>query len=201
MRRVGIFGGTFDPIHNGHLAIAEEVRWTLSLAHIYMVPNTQQPLKYAGHCASPDQRLEMVRQACTGNPGFIPSDIELRRDPPSFTVDTLVAFRDILGTDTELWFILGADALVALPAWHEVERMMTLTRLAVVGRPGATLDLQALEQALPGLTKRTVFIEGPRLDISSSDLRRRIAADQPVRYQMPDPVIAYIQQHRLYREP
>lgn len=200
MQRVGILGGTFDPIHYGHLAIAEEVRWALDLTRVYIVPAAQQPLKRAGHAASPQQRLDMVRLACAGNAAFIPSDSEFRRTPPSFTVDTLEDFRRMLDAATDLWFILGSDALVALPQWHNVRRIIALAQLAVVERPGTTLDLAALEAALPGLTKRVRTIVGPHLDISSSVLRQRIAAGQPVRYQLPDVVLDYISDQRLYLE-
>lgn len=198
MQRVGILGGTFDPIHYGHLAIAEEVACALELAHIYMVPAAQQPLKPARHLATPQQRLDMVRLACEDNPRLIPSDLELRRTPPSFTVDTLQEFRALLGSDTEMWFILGSDALADLPRWHAARELVALTSFAVVVRPGAAIDLARLEPVLPGLTARTAIIAGPRLDIASSDLRQRIAAGQPVRYQLPERVRRYILAQQLY---
>lgn len=200
MQRIGILGGTFDPIHYGHLAIAEEARWALDLKLVYVTPAAQQPLKHNGHGASPQQRLEMIRLACASNPAFAPSDIELRRPPPSFTIDTMVEFRALLGANCELWFILGGDALADLPRWRQATRLLELTRFAAVLRPGATVDLAALDAALPGLARRTSLIAGPRLDISSTALRQRIAAGQPVRYQLPDAVIDYIETHRLYRE-
>ncbi len=200
MLRIGILGGTFDPIHYGHLAIAEEVRWSLDLHQIYLVPAAQQPFKQGNHSAHPEQRLEMVRLACASNPHFLPSDIELRRGPPSFTVDTLTEFRAMLGDTALIWFVLGGDALKDFPRWYRASQIIQLAQLAVVTRPGFTADLAALDAALPGLAARTQFIEGPRLDIASSTLRQRIAQGQPVRYQLPDAVLDYIETQRLYRE-
>lgn len=198
--QVGIYGGTFDPVHIGHLAIAEEARWALGLERVYMVPAAQQPLKAKRHEASPAQRLAMVRLACADNPALEPSDIELHRPPPSYTVDTLAAFRERLGPATELHFILGADAAVDLPRWRSASAILGLARLAIVGRPGYAPDFAALHTALPGLAARSNLIEGPRLDISSTELRRRLAAGQPARYQIPAPVLRYIEEHGLYRD-
>lgn len=200
MQRVGILGGTFDPVHYGHLAIAEEARWALSLTRVYIVPAAQQPLKRAKHSASPQQRLEMVRRACFGNAAFVPSDIECRRSAPSYTVDTLREFQAMLGDTTELYFIIGGDALASLPGWHAADRIITLARMVVVARPGASPNLTALDAALPGLAARTILVDGPHLDISSTHLRQRIAAGQPVRYQLPEAVLDYIREQGLYLE-
>jgi nicotinate-nucleotide adenylyltransferase len=198
--RVGVYGGTFDPVHIGHLAIAEEARWALGLSRVYVVPAAQQPLKANSHDASPAQRLAMVRLACADNPGLAPSDIELHRPPPSYTVDTLAEFRERLGPAVELHFILGADAAAELPRWRSAAAILGLARLAIVGRPGYTIDIAALDAALPGLAARATPIDGPRLDISSTELRRRLAAGQPARYQIPDPVLRYIEEHGFYRD-
>jgi nicotinate (nicotinamide) nucleotide adenylyltransferase len=142
-QRVGIYGGTFDPIHFGHLAIAEEARWALDLDLVYLVPAAEQPLK-----ATPAQRLTMVQLACAANPRLIPSDIELRRAPPSYTVDTLAAFRDQLGPAAEIFFVLGADAASDLPRWRSAAAILHLAHLIVVGRPGYHFDAPALDHAL-----------------------------------------------------
>lgn len=198
-QRIGVLGGTFDPIHYGHLAIAEEAGWALQLDRIYVVPTARQPLKQHEHSATPPQRMEMVRCACAGNPLLLPSEIELRRPPPSYTVDTLEELRAEIGPHAELWFILGADALADFPRWQAAERILALAHLAAVARPGATFDPARLEAALPGLSARTTLLEGPALEISSSGLRQRIAAGRPVRYQMPDRVCDYIAAQGLYR--
>ncbi|NTU77855.1 MAG: nicotinate (nicotinamide) nucleotide adenylyltransferase [Chloroflexales bacterium] len=196
--RLGIYGGSFDPIHCGHLAIAEEVRSTLGLASVAFVPAAHQPLKGQARCP-PDHRLAMVRLACADNPAFIPDDLELRRPPPSYTINTIETFRARHGPAAELWLIIGADAARDLPRWRRVADILGLARVAIVGRPGHSVDLPALEVALPALEGRCVLIDGPRLDISSTDLRRRLAAGRPVRYQMPDTVRLYIAEHGLYQ--
>lgn len=200
MRRIGIYGGSFDPIHIGHLAIAEDARCALDLAQVLFIPAARQPLKTDAQGATPAQRLEMTWLACATNPHFVASDIELRRPPPSYTVDTLVALRANLGSDSDLVFMLGADAACDLPRWHRAAEIPGLAHLAIIGRPGYDLDLAALVSALPSLAGRYTLIDGPRLDVSSSDLRARLADGRPARYQIPDPVLAYIAEHGLYRE-
>jgi nicotinate-nucleotide adenylyltransferase len=196
--RLGIYGGSFDPIHVGHLAIAEEARVSLGLARVALVPAARQPLK--GYAQSPpDHRLAMVRLACADNPAFYADDCELRRPPPSYTVDTLAAFRRQHPPPVELWFILGADAARDLPRWRRADEVAALARLAIVGRPGFSADLQALTSALPALEGRVTLLDGPRLEISSTDLRRRLAEGRPVRYQLPEAVRLYIAEHGLYQ--
>ncbi len=197
--RLGIYGGSFDPIHIGHLAIAEEARATLGLASVAFVPAARQPLKRQAQTA-PDHRLAMVRLACADNPAFYADDLELRRPPPSYSVDTLRAFRERHPPPAELWFIIGADAARDLPRWREVEAIVALACLAIVARPGFELDLPALLEALPGLKGRHALLDGPRLDISSTALRGRIAAGRPVRYQLPEVVRSYILAHGLYHD-
>lgn len=198
MQRVGILGGTFDPIHYGHLALAEEVGWRLELAQIYVVPAARQPLKHKAHIATPEQRFAMVELACADNPLLIPSDVELRRPPPSYTIETLREFQAVLGNSVELWFILGADALMQFPRWYAAKHILELAQLAVVARPGVTIDLSTLDVALPGLSTRTLVLGGAGLEIASSDLRQRVAQGQPIRYQLPDSVRDYILAQGLY---
>jgi len=196
--QIGVFGGTFDPIHFGHLAIAEEVRAALGLSQVIFVPAAHQPLKGRAPELS-EQRLAMVRLACADNPAFRVDDLELRRPPPSYTIDTLIQLRERFGTEVELWFILGADAAQDLPRWHRIEQILALTRLAIVARPGHQCDLTALHATLPTLVGRATLIHGPRLEISSSDLRRRLAEGLPVRYQLPEAVRQFILMHQLYQ--
>ncbi len=199
MQRIGILGGTFDPIHYGHLVIAEEVRWALGLQQVYIVPAAQQPFKRNQHRANPQQRLEMARRACNSNPALVPADIELQRALPSYTVDTLREFRKRLGDSAAIWFIIGGDALESLPDWHAAEEIIALARLAAVDRPDSASDLARLDTALPGLASATDPIVVPQLDISSTALRQRIADGQPIRYQVPDVVLDYITEQRLYQ--
>lgn len=195
--RTGILGGSFDPIHYGHLAIAEEARVVLRLQRVLIIPAGEQPLKPGGSVASSVHRLAMARLACAGNPFFEVSSIEIDRPGPSYTYVTLQILHD-QGFD-DLYLILGADSVTDLPRWHEVRRILKLARIVGMSRPGASFDLAHLAQILPGLMERLIVIDGPRLDISSTDLRLRVAQGRPIRYQTPDSVVAYIETNGLYR--
>ncbi|HMO56057.1 MAG TPA: nicotinate-nucleotide adenylyltransferase [Roseiflexaceae bacterium] len=197
-RRVGVLGGTFDPIHYAHLAIAEEARLTFGLDRVFFVPAAHQPLKAGVHGASPTDRLAMTRHAIADNPAFEVSPLEIERSGPSYTAVTLEQLsREVSG---ELFFILGLDVLVDLPRWHAAERVVEYAQLIGVGRPGATFDAMALFQALPGLRGRLHLIDGPGMALASSTIRRRIAAGLSIRYLTPDAVVAYIEERQLYRE-
>jgi nicotinate-nucleotide adenylyltransferase len=195
--QMGILGGTFDPIHYGHLAIAEEARLALQLDRVLLVVAAQQPLKRGTQSATPEQRYEMTQLACASNTAFEVSRIELDRPGPSFTLTTLETLQTAqIG---ELHFILGDDALADLMRWYAAERVVELARMIAVGRPGSKPDLARILQALPALRERLTILPGPALDISSTALRRRVAIGLPIRYQTPDAVVAYIDDHGLYR--
>jgi nicotinate-nucleotide adenylyltransferase len=198
LQQLGILGGTFDPIHIGHLAIAEDARSALGLGRILFIPAGHQPLKGGNHAATPSQRFEMVALACHDNPAFEPSALEIERTGPSYTVTTLETLA--ARADATLHFILGADALADLPRWRAAEQIVKLARIAAIARPGYTPDLERLSMALPGIRERLTLIEGPALSISSSDLRQRVAEGRSIRYLTPDRVVAYINEHSLYRE-
>jgi len=197
---VGIFGGTFDPIHHGHLAIAEEARETLGLERVLFIPAAEPPHKPGRPVAPAAHRLAMVELAIADNPAFAGSDVELVRGGASYTVDTLEALRaDGL---VEPWLILSAEALAGFPTWREPERVLDLARLAIVPRAGhEVLDAAWLEARFPGCGTRAAFLPGPLLPISGSVVRRRAAVGRSVRYLVPDAVAAYITQHRLYTGP
>jgi nicotinate-nucleotide adenylyltransferase len=164
---------------------------------VLFVPAARQPLKHGEHAATPQQRLEMAWLACADNAAFEVSPMEIERAGPSYTVDTLEALHAAdLG---ELHFIVGADAAADLYRWHAAGRIVVLARIVVVGRPGFALDQTAFGHRLPGLNARLTLLEGPGLDISSSDLRRRVAAGRPIRYQTPQVVVEYIAEHELYQ--
>lgn len=194
---VGIIGGTFDPIHHGHLAIAEEAREALGLERVAFMPAAGPPHKPGHPVTAPEHRLAMVRLAVAGNPAFEVSDLEVVRGGTSHTVDTLEALRSSGLVDP--WLILSSEALAGLPTWREPTRILGLARLAVVPRGGFDpLGPEWVEARFPGLASRVRFLSGPLLPISGSVVRRRAAAGRSVRYLVPDAVAEYIAQHRLY---
>ena len=196
---VGVFGGTFDPIHHGHLAIAEEAREALGLERVLFVPAAASPFKTDGEATDAVHRLAMVEAAIEGNPSFSCSRLELDRPGPSYTVDTLAALaREGSGPDA-LWFILSSEALAGLPRWREAGRILDLSRLAVAPRAGHDpLGPDWAGETFPGREARFEFLPGPLLPISGSVVRRRAAAGRSVRYLVPDAVARYIKMYGLY---
>jgi len=196
--KLGVLGGTFDPIHLAHLVLAERAYEQMGLDQVLWLP-AGDPWRKADRAVSPaEHRLAMVRLAIRGNPAFQVCSLELERDGPTYSVDTLAE----LGQehpDSELVFLLGWDALEDLPNWREPERLIQLARLAVASRSGEQLTPDKLERLLPGLAARVVWIEMPRLDISGTELRRRAAAGASLRYLVPEGVEAYIREQGLYR--
>jgi len=204
-RRVGILGGTFDPVHYGHLVIAEQVRETLQLDRVLFVPNALPPHKLDERVTPAADRIAMVELAIAGNPAFAVSRVEMERDGPSYTSDTLAALSDEAarqGVAREFYFILSTEALAGLHSWHQPERLLELARLAVVPRPGAPLpDSAWLAANLPGgaaSTQRVDCVATLPLAHSASDVRARAAAGHFIRYLVPPAVEAYIRDHRLY---
>jgi nicotinate-nucleotide adenylyltransferase len=208
-RRVGILGGTFDPIHYGHLVIAEQVREALELDRVLFVPAGIPPHKQDEEITAAADRAAMVELAVAGNPAFTICRIELERDGPSYTVDTVGELVDEAarrGAARDFFFILSSEALAGLRAWHEPVRLMSLCRLVVVPRPGAPLpDMAWLESHLPtepgagAGADRVVCVQTVPLAHSASDVRNRAAAGRSIRYLVPPAVEAYIREHRLYR--
>ena len=189
MMRVGIFGGTFDPVHVGHLAIAHAALESVPLDQVLFVPARRAPLKEHGPVAGEADRLAMLELAVAGEPRFAVSRIELERDGPSYTVDTLDA---LAGADA-LFLILGGDALAALPRWKDADRIAELATLVVAERPGAP------ERAVNRWSASVVAFDAPRLDISSRELRARAARGRSLRYLVPEPVWRHIEARGLYR--
>lgn len=210
--RVGIFGGTFNPIHIGHLSTAEEIRQGLALDRIVFIPSAQPPHKPALQLVAAVHRLEMTRLAVSGNPHFEVSSMELDRKGPSYSVDTVAACRRAWGDQTEIFFILGIDAFVEIATWHEPERLIGLCNLVVNSRPdypweavGTTLadtfDIHApqgvREVALPG-GHRLYMVDVLPLGVSSTLLRTKIAAGLSAKYLLPELVESYILSHDVY---
>jgi nicotinate-nucleotide adenylyltransferase len=198
MTRLGVMGGTFDPIHIGHLAIAEEAREAVALDRILFVPAGQPPHKRAADISAVADRVALVERAIEDNPAFELSRIEVDRPGPSYTVDTLEALARETGA--ELTLILSAETFVELPSWHEPWRLFDAASMAVVPRDGYPAPGAGwLAGAFPGREARVTYLDGPRLGLSSTGIRARVAAGRSIRYLVPPAVEAYIADHSLYR--
>ena len=199
-RRVGILGGTFDPIHYGHLVVAEDCWAQLGLDEVLFVPAGTPPHKRGRAISPAADRVEMVSRAIAGNPHFRLSRVDVDRPGASYSVEMVARLRHDLGDDASIFFIVGRDALADLPLWREPARLADLCRIVAVNRPGyPPLDLRRLESAIPDASARILQLEVPELSISASNLRQRVREGRPITYMTPDAVIEYIQQHGLYR--
>jgi len=197
--RIGVLGGTFDPIHIGHLTVAEEVKTRLDLAEVLFVPAGQPWLKTNSPISSAEHRIGMVRLAIAGRPYFKLSMVEIERTGPSYTVDTMAELQAQLGAGEELFFIMGWDSLAQLPQWREPSRLVTMCHLVAVPRPGYQLpDLEYLEALIPGLSQSLVLLDKPEIDVDATDIRNRVTHGLSISQLVPDSVISYIEQHRLY---
>lgn len=194
---IGVLGGTFDPIHIGHLVVAEEARIKFGLREVLFVPAGQPWLKLGRNITLAVHRVEMVRRAIADNPHFKLCTLEVERPGPSYTVDTLTMLRKQLGSEASLFFILGRDTLAELPLWKEPEKLVQLCRLVVAPRLGSK-DLKHLETAIPGLLDKVIQLDMPVIGISSSGIRQRIAQGLPIRYLVPAEVEKYITEHKIY---
>lgn len=199
MQRIGVIGGTFDPIHYGHLAAAEEARVRMNLERVLFVVAGVPPHKLDEEVTPVEHRLAIVSLAIASNPHFEISRVDVDRPGPSYTVDTISILRKQWGQETEVYFIMGLDSLVELPTWHHPQRLIQLCRLLAVKRPGFETDMAELEASVPGISSRVEIIDMPEMDISSSDLQQRVRDGLPIKYQVPEEVERYIMEHGLYR--
>lgn len=197
--RVGIFGGTFDPIHLGHLILAEEVRVQLQLDRVYLVPVGDPPHKQTQAVTPVEHRIRMVELATAHSIHLWVSRIDADRPAPHYSTDTLRLLQDEMGEEVELFFLLGMDSLRDLPTWHEPQWLLDHCRLAVVPRPGVTVPWQQLEHALPGIENRVILLDMPAIEIASRTLRERIRQGISVRFQVASAVEAYIEKYGLYQ--
>jgi nicotinate-nucleotide adenylyltransferase len=195
--RIGILGGTFNPPHLGHLICAQEAYLQLELDRVTLIPARIPPHKRVEEEPGPDHRLELCRAAVREDDRFDVSDVEILRDGPSYTVDTLELLRS-REPESELFLIVGGDIAAGLPKWREPERVLSLATLAVAGRRGTSRA--DVDEALTGLAggDRARFFQMPTIGVSSTVLRRRVHAGEPIRYYVPDAVVGYIDRHRLY---
>jgi nicotinate-nucleotide adenylyltransferase len=192
--RIGLMGGTFDPIHNGHLVAADEVRFAFELDRVLFVPAGDPWQKSSAHVTPSSQRLEMTEIAIADNDAFGISTVDIDRGGPTYTIDTL---RDVAAQqpESELFFITGADAMLEILTWKEPELVLSLATFVAVTRPG--YDLARVTSL--GLPEEVAVLEIPALAISSTDIRARAAAGRPIRYLVPDAVAGYIHGEALYR--
>jgi nicotinate-nucleotide adenylyltransferase len=196
-QRIGVLGGTFDPVHNGHLHIGDALRTALDLDGVLWVPAGRPPHKSDQIVSSDKDRLAMLDLALAGSAIDEISTIDINRSGPSYTADTLEILAERFPT-ARLFFLMGEDSLRDLPTWHHPERILRVAELAVAGRPGVDTDLQSLEFQVPGVRKRVHVVPTEEMAISSSDIRRRVRENQSIRGLVPANVEAYIQNHGLY---
>lgn len=194
---IGVLGGTFDPIHIGHLVVAEEARLKLGFKEVLFVPAGQPWRKLDRNITPAGHRVEMVRRAIAGNPYFKLCTLEIERPGPSYTVDTLTMLRKQLGSEASLFFIIGRDTLAELPLWKEPKKLVQLCRLVVAPRLGSK-DLKHLETSIPGLLDQVIQLDMPVIGISSSGIRQRIAQGLSIRYLVPAEVEKYITEQKIF---
>jgi len=218
LKRVGVFGGTFDPPHLGHLILAEEIREAFGLAEVHFMPCNEPPHKDREDLTDAKHRFAMVVAATLHNPAFIASPIEVNRPGKSFSIDTVRELRETMGDDTEIVFVTGLDAFLEIETWEEYEQFLDLCQVIVVSRPGhgfeevaklpdwiagRTVDLRGFEGSPADqfpVEGRCIFLsDAVHIDISSTDVRRRVAAGSSVRYKVPAEVEHYIRANGLYR--
>ncbi|MFN8458262.1 MAG: nicotinate-nucleotide adenylyltransferase [Anaerolineae bacterium] len=198
--KLGILGGTFDPIHVGHLLMAEVAWQALGLSRVLFVPAGDPPHKQEAEKMAAHHRRAMVAAAIADNPHFELSLIDLERPGPHYSVDTVRLVRAKYDVAADgCFFIIGGDSLVDLPKWYHTAELAQLCRLAVIHRPGYRPDLAWLENVIPGLSRRVNWVEMPVSGVSSSEIRARVGAGLSIRYQVAEPVRAYIEQHCLYQ--
>ncbi len=195
--RIGIMGGTFDPIHWAHLLVAEESRAGFGLTKVIFVPAGQPPHKTDHRTSDAEHRYAMVVLATCSNPSFQVSRLEIGRAGPSYSADTIREFKKIYGPDVDIYFIAGADEVLDIQNWHEAEALPELARFVAVPRPG--FDLAQLERQVPArFLARIELLQFPEIDVSATEIRARVAAGESIRYLVPEGVESYIRKYGLY---
>ena len=198
--KIGVFGGTFDPIHLGHLIVADEAREALGLDQVLFIPAGRPWVKAGTLVSAACHRMAMVEMAVRPTPWFRAVNLDVKRPGPTYTVDTLLELRSELGGEVDLYLILGLDAVQDMARWHEPARIFELCTVVGMSRPGVLdLDRAALEAVAPNAVDRVVLVEGPLVSLSGTDLRRRVKEGRSIRHRVPEAVEAYIHEHGLYR--
>jgi len=202
-QRVGLYGGSFNPIHHGHLIVARTVAERLKLDRVILLPSARPPHKGDHKLIDAGHRATMVKLAIDGESLFEFSDFDLTRDGPSYTIDTVTHFCESLGPDVELHWIIGADSLAELTTWYRLPDLVDACRIVTAARPGwDTIDWTPLRTVLSDAQVAALqagLLPTPRIDISSTDIRRRVREGQSIRYLVPDAVQEYIETRALYR--
>lgn len=197
-KRIGVFGGTFNPIHFGHLIIAEAVREEYQLEKIIFIPSAVPPHKQKD-VLSAKHRYAMTAVAILNNPYFSISDIEMRRSGPSYTVDTIKELKEIYGDDVEFYFIAGTDTIHELPTWKYIDELLELCHFVGATRPDGSEVIDSVIEYFGDLGKERIHrLQTPELEISSTDLRKRLQEGRSVRYMLPKNVIRYIEENNIY---
>lgn len=197
--RTGVFGGTFDPPHVGHLILAEEALTQLRLERVQWVLTPDPPHKQDRRITPVAHRYAMLLAAIADNPSFEASRIDIDRPPPHYALDTVRLLTQVDPED-EIYYLMGSDSLRDLPTWHRANQFVGACHaIGVMRRPGVHLDLESLEAVIPGLRTKTLWIDVPLIEIASSSIRERIPKREPYRYYLPPAVFEYICQHRLYQ--
>lgn len=198
-QRIGIYGGTFDPIHHGHLVAAAEVQFTLALDTVVFMPAGVPPHKQHLAITPARDRVQMIALAIAGRTHFALSQRDLAPDRPSYTAELLAQLQTVWGPQHTLFFIMGEDALDDFPGWHAPDQIASLAEIVVVTRPDVEVALDQVVAKVPALTNRLHLVPIPQLAIASNDLRTRVAAGYPIAYQVPTVVEDYIRDAGLYR--
>lgn len=194
---IGIFGGTFDPPHMGHLILAETCADALTLARVLWVPAADPPHKQGAPISAARHRVAMVAIAIADNPRFALSRIDVDRRGPHYSADMVRLIAEQYPGE-QLYFLIGGDSLHDLPTWHEPARLLAGCKLAVMRRPSDHVDLNSLYAQLPGLERALCFVDTPLLDLSATEVRQRVRAGLSIRYRVPEGVSEYITRERLY---
>jgi nicotinate-nucleotide adenylyltransferase len=199
--RTGVLGGTFDPIHNGHLAIAEEARAYLNLTEVLFLPSGQPWMKSERTISPVNHRIEMIKLAIKGKAFFTLSTIETDQQRPSYSVDTVAKLKAQSAAATILYFILGWDSLAMLPRWKEPSKLIEMCFLVAIPRPGYSRPyMKKLEAEIPGVSKKVILLDKPRIDISATEIRDKVAQGLSIGRLVPEAVALYIKENGLYRK-